>query len=359
MCAVRLPLLLVFLALSAACHRDRPPSTVVAAQASPWTAWPGLMDVVCYPGEIRCVALDGAGLAEFFLGSEATPVRLGTNVAGADGLVLLDGVPAITLPCADMGRCAQSLSPASASPQALPMVEPNPAPSSDLDQDGQAAMFARQFSPAAKSGGRVGFYRLVVARDGGRVALMPGNGGTLLHTGRGIQVVRLGLQDVAQPWPATLALHPSGQELYVVAWPDGTVRALDPLTLAPHWTLPMGAPAFGLYIDPSGRYLLGQLASLEEGDEDISTSLNRMDFWAEPDGSVDDEALRSRELPPAKATFVVDLAARTVAAALPGRLRRSLLVGDGLLIATSDALQFVKTLPVDPDAAPSPTGVFP
>jgi hypothetical protein len=239
------------------------------------------------------------------------------------------------------------------------MMEPSPAPADDLDQDGQAAMFARQFSPAAKAGGRVGFYRLVIARDGGRVALMPGNGGTLLHTGRGIQAVRLGLQDVAQPWPATLALHPSGQELYVVAWPDGTVRALDPLTLAPHWTLPLGAPAFGLYVDPTGRYLLGQLASLEEGDEDISASLNRMDFWAEPDGSVDDEALRSRESPPAKATFVVDLAGRTVAAALPGRLRRSLTVGDGLLIVTSEAVQFVKNLPVDIEAPTSPAGLSP
>ena len=355
---MRFSLLILFLALSSACHRDRAPSTVVAAPSSAWTAWPGLVDAVCYPGESRCVVLDSSGLAEFTPGGAAA-VRLPTDVAGADGLTLLDGVPAITLPCPDMGRCVQSLSTPPGEVHGLPMQEPSVAPVSELDQDGQAAMFARQFSPAAKAGGRVGFYRLVVAPDGGRVALLPGNGATLVHTGHGIQAVRLGLQDVAQPWPATLALHPSGQELYVMAWPDGTVRAMDPLTLAPHWTLPLGAPAFGLYIDPTGRYLIGQLASLEEDDTDISEARNRMAAWAEPDGSADDEALRSRESPPANATFVLDIAERSVAAALPGRLRRSLNVPDGLLIATTEAVQLVKTTPVASESPTPPSGDSP
>jgi hypothetical protein len=317
-----------------------------------------LVDAVCYPGELRCLVLDATGLAEL-APDGAEPVRLANIVGDADGLTLFDGAPAVTLPCPDMGRCVQSLSAAGAEVHGLPMAEPSVAPASELDQDGQAAMFARQFSPAAKSGGRVGFYRLVIAPDGGRLALLPGNGATLLHTGHGIQAVRLGVQDVAQPWPATLALHPSGQELYVMAWPDGTVRAMDPLTLAPHWTLPLGAPAFGLYIDPTGRYLVGQLASLEEDDADISAALDRMDSWAEPDGSADDEVLRNRELPPTNATFVLDIADRTVAAALPGRLRRVVNVPDGLLIATTEAVQFVKTLPVESESPTTPSGDLP
>lgn len=350
--------LLAILGLVAACHPVATGTAVVSAPASAWSPWPGLVDVGCEPSGARCVGLDAAGLWQFQPSQPAARTQLPTAVPGASGLTVLDGGLAVEVPCADLGRCARSLAADGAlgDPVALPMQEPGLAPTSDLDQDGQAAMFARQFSRAAAGGGRVGFYRLVIAPDQARVALMPGSGGTLIHSGHGIRAVRLGTQDAASPWPATLSLHPSGQELYVLAWPDGTLRALDPLTLAPHWTLPLDAPAYGLYLDGAGRYLIGQLASLDSDDTSASAALARIDAWPEPDGRTDDPALRDRDAPPATATFAVDLALKQVAAALPGRLRRSLAVGPDLLLATSEAVQLVRTpeLQAAPAAPPDP-----
>lgn len=220
----------------------------------------------------------------------------------------------------------------------------------ELDQDGQAAMFASQLSDAIRAGARVGFYRLVVPPGDARVALLPGNGSTLMRTGGGIKAVRLGIPEAQQPWPAALALHPTGRELYVLAWPDGVLRALDPATLAPRWTLPLENPAYGVYIDGTGRYLVGQVMDMElvlPGDvAQPAAALKRLAAWPEPDGDCTDEALRDRDAPPATGTFVVDLATRSVAAALPGRLRRTLAVpGPGLLVATSEALQYIPTSP--------------
>lgn len=345
--------LLLVLGLLAACHPAAVGTAVVPDAASPWAAWPGLLDVGCDADGQRCVGLDAAGLWRFAPTAPADRTQLPTAVPGAFGLTALDGVIAVEAPCADLGRCARPLRTDGTlgDPLALPMQEPGLAPRDELDQDGQAAMFARQVSRAVSDAARVGFYRLVVAPDQGRVALLAGSGSTLIRSGHGLRAVRLGLQESASAWPATLALHPSGQELYVLAWPDGTLRALDPLTLSPHWTLPLEAPAYGLYLDASGRYLLGQLASLDDDDPAVPAALARIDPWPEPDGAVDDAVLRERDAPPASATFAVDLALKQVSAALPGRLRRTVAVGADLLVATSEAVQLVRTPALS--AAPS------
>jgi hypothetical protein len=318
-----------------------------------------LLDVACTP-EGACEALDAAGRWSF---AAATPGER-TPWSGIADLPDLYAPPAAS--------------------------EPGPG---ELDQDHQAEMFARQLSAATRDSGRIGFYRLVIAPDGGRIALIPGNGATLMRTGHGIKAVRLGLQDAQQPWPATLALHPTGRELYILAWPDGVLRALAPETFEPHWTLALEAPAHGLYIDSTGRYLIGQLTDLDadapeargvrpglpggqaaipegasearaaqpggmagsgskseppadnEGGDRPAASLNRIAPWPEPDGATDDAVLRERDAPPATGTFVIDLGTKSVAAALPGRLRRSIGLTGGLLVATSEALQFIPTPP--------------
>ncbi len=305
------PLLLLLVG----CRHTPHPTTTASGAKQPWSPWVGLVDAVCAP-DARCEAIDASGRWSF----------------------------AATMP----GQRTAWTDPADLPGLGAPAAAPDAAPE-ELDQDGQAAMFARQLSAATHDSGRVGFYRLVVAPDGGRIALLPGNGSTLMHTGHGIKAVRLGLQEAQQPWPATVALHPTGRELYVLAWPDGVLRALDPATFEPHWTLSLENPAYGLYIDPSGRYLLGELTDLDADSADDAdppaASLNRLAPWPEPDGSTDDTVLRNRDAPPATATFVIDLATKSVAAALPGRLRRSIPVvtTPGLLVATSEAIQFIPT----------------
>lgn len=310
--------ILAGLLLVLGCKHTPRTTTTAGATNQAWTAWAGLLDVACTP-DGACEALDGAGHWSF---AAATPGE--------------------RTPWSGIGDLPDVYAPPATS-------EPGPG---ELDQDRQAEMFARQLSAATRDSGRIGFYRLVVAPDGGRIALIPGNGATLMHTGHGIKAVRLGLQDAQQPWPATLALHPTGRELYILAWPDGVLRALAPETFEPHWTLALEAPAHGLYIDGTGRYLLGQLTDLDadapEGGDRPAASLNRLAPWPEPDGATDDAVLRERDAPPATGTFVIDLGTKSVAAALPGRLRRSIGLTGGLLVATSEALQFIPTPPEPP-----------
>jgi len=306
---------LLLLALAGCPHAPRGTTPAPSAKAR-WSPAPGLVDVAC-SAEGVCEGQDASGRWSFR--ADAPAARSPVSA----------GAPSLLLP------------PAPSAARETP---------DELDQDGQAAMFASQLSDAVRASARVGFYRLVVSPGDARVALLPGNGSTLMRTGGGIKAVRLGIPEAQQPWPAALALHPTGRELYVLAWPDGVLRALDPATLAPRWTLPLENPAYGLYIDGSGRYLVGQVMDMElvlPGDvAQPAAALDRLAPWPEPDGDCTDEALRDQDAPPATGTFVVDLATRSVAAALPGRLRRTLAVpGPGLLVATSEALQYIATSP--------------
>lgn len=316
----------LLLALAGCPHTPTDTTPTPGAKAR-WTPAPGLLDVAC-SADGACTAEDASGPWSF----RADTPSVRTPAAGP-------APPGPALP-------------------APPAVGVAP---DELDQDGQAAMFASQLSEAVRDGACVGFYRLVVPPGDARVALLPGNGSTLMRTGGGIKAVRLGIPEAQQPWPAALALHPTGRELYVLAWPDGVLRALDPVTLAPRWTLPLENPAYGLYIDGTGRYLVGQVMDMElvlPGDvAQPAAALDRLAPWPEPDGECDDEALRGRDAPPATGTVVVDLATRSVAAAVPGRLRRTLVVpGPGLLVATSEALQYIPTTPApaSSDAAADP-----
>ncbi len=361
--------------LLAACHHAKGP---VAPTVAPlrYTPWPTLADVACVPTAAAppattCVVLDRDGLWRV----SPTDLRVRTAIvgpnAGISGLRVEAGVIQLVGDCPDVGRCARPLDATDppTPPVGLPLAESTPAPE-DTDADAQGVLFAHQFTAATHHLDRIGFYRLVLTPDQGRVTLLPGGGSTLLRTGHGIKAVRLGLPDAVQPWPATLSLHPTGQELYVLAWPDGTLRALDPLTLAPHWSLPLDAPAFGLYVDGGGRYLVGELGALEappsvaafSADDPAgpTSALDRIAPWPEPNGATDDEVLRALDAPPAVATFVVDLANRSVALAIPGRLRRAVAIpaspGEdaGLLVATTDAIQYIAPSPRPPSQGAAP-----
>lgn len=304
------------------CPHTQTSTTPAAPSRQRWVAVPGLVDVTCSP-DGGCEGTDASGRWSFSASNPGSRTPL-TPDAPSERLL--------------------------AKPDEATRTPPD-----ELDQDGQAAMFAAQLSEAIRAGKRVGFYRLVVPPGDARIALLPGNGSTLIRTGGGIKAVRLGIPEAQQPWPAALALHPTGRELYVLAWPDGVLRALDPATLAPRWTLPLENPAYGLYVDRTGRYLVGELTDMEQvvdGDgAQPAGALDRLAPWPEPDGECRDEVLRDRDAPPASGTFVVDLATRSVVAALPGRLRRTLDVpGPGLLVATSDALQYIPTPPAPSSA---------
>lgn len=362
----------------AACH-TRLGLVEPTPEVARWVSWPSLLDVQCTQSG-ACFVLDDQGVWATSVRNLTSRARLDCDTQGVSSLTLENGAIMLVADCPDIGRCARPLlggEPAASN--GLPMSESPSAPAEE-DQDGQAALFTHQFSAAilesGQSGGRIGFYRLIRTPDDGRVALLAGGGSTLMRTGGGsskpgLKAVRLGLDETIQPWPATLSLHPTGQELYVMAWPDGTLRGLDPLTLSPHWTLPLDAPAFGLYVDGGGRYLLGQLGVAQGSGSDESPG--RIGRWPEPDGAATDDALRGRDAPPVSGTFVVDLGTRSVAAALPGRFRRAIPIAapqptepggpnvdSGLLVATTDAIKYIPPSPRPPPAAaPAPDPLSP
>lgn len=363
--------LILLALLLAACHTRKGPLEPIP-EVTHWASWPNLVDVACNGSGATCVVLDDKGAWLTAPTDLASRVRLDCDTQGVTGLTVENGAVMLVADCPDIGRCARPLPGGEpAAPNGLPMMETPSAPAEE-DQDGQASLFAHQFSVATRTPdhnvGRIGFYRLVGTPDDGRVALLAGGGSTLIRTGggHGLKAIRLGLDETIQPWPATLSLHPTGQELYVLSWPDGTLRALDPLTLSPHWTLPLDSPAFGLYVDGGGRYLLGQLGVVQGSGSDESPG--RIGRWPEPDGAASDDALRVRDAPPVSGTFAVDLATRSVALAIPGQFRRAIPIvpaGDatqdaGLLVATTDAIQYIPPSPrPPPPAGPAPDPLTP
>lgn len=318
------------LLLLLACHRAEVPTAVVPSGVA-WSPWPGLVDVACT--EIGCLGLDASGLWAF---SPSEPAKRtpAPPVPGALGLTRQGSALAVVVPCPDLGNCTAD---ADGELTPLPMAEPLIAPD-ETDQDAQARFFAKTFGAAVKTAGRIGFFQLVTPPDGSRVTLLPGAGGTLMRPGAGLRAVRLGVNEATQAWPASLCLHPAGTELYVAAWPDGSLRAVDPLTLQSRWTLPLEGSAYGLYLDPTARLLTLQL---EDDAEAGAPSHQRLHPWPLADGETNDERLRARDAPYADATIVVDLAARSIAAALPGRLLRTVDLDSGMLVATGQAVQFI------------------
>ena len=101
---------------------------------------------------------------------------------------------------------------------------------------------------------------------------LPSPGGGVVSYLRGLepssaQLMRTGSAPAIAPAPASsepatypgwLALHPTGREAYVLVWPGGELRAIDPVRLAEHWRLALRPGAHGLFVDPGGRYLLAE-----------------------------------------------------------------------------------------------------
>jgi len=310
--------------------------------AAPRLVLPGLADVACAGSTCRAL-VDGALVAL----PEGTPVGSPGALMGADTLRASGDGWEVEGPC-DAGRCTRALdadgNPGAPAPVATVAValEETPLPLAEA-----GAAFVAAWNAGLARGWRSGFFRVIVGPGEGRITWLRGleGAGQLVRAGAGSRTVRLGAASSAASYPAWLAVHPTGMEAYLVAWPAPVVRAFDPATLDVRWTLPVEGAAQGLFVDPGGRWLV------------VGTGTGTTERFADwpnprpdPDATLDptrDEALRTAERPPMEAVLVIDLATRAVIGRAAGTFRRFLAL-DRPVLATDREILFL-----DPGEIPS------
>lgn len=312
---------------------------VQAAGPSPVTRLPlaGLRDVACAPTTGVCLALTERGVYRLHGGplpgaaagepADAT-ILPGTEVARTlDTLTTTSEGWRVEGACED-GRCAGSLNldPVELGTRTAVTVQAPVLEGEVPSLVSQGESFAALWNAVIAHHWRVPFLRTVFTPTGGPVALLRGVGGQgqLMRAGMPPRLAPLPVTSSPATWPAGLALHPSGGELYVLLWPTPTLRAVDPLSLATRWTAPLEGAGQGLFIHPGGRFVL-----VSEGpggtDRFVDWPIETLDPTS-PSDPCADERLRLQDRPPQTAAVVVDLATHAVAARASGAYRRWLSV---------------------------------
>ncbi len=387
----RLAVLVPLLALTAGCARkppadlpdsDPPPAAPAqpAATIAPTTvvgrlALADLAGLACDPAG-RCIvqrgrrliALDPDALAPDALAPDAPGVddanagALGDQVADlAEGerLVQADG-PAVLGACTDgPGRCLRAVP-----GRGVPGESPSPErPVLDAAVDRSPAAQRDRWNDAIAHGGRSPFSARVPSPTGGTLAFLPHPEPRVMATGGGVRFMLLangngGADDDRRPaYLRTLALHPSGREAYLLAWPDGDLIAFDPARLSPRWTVPLRPAAHGLFVEGGGRLLV-----LEEGGQPDPDRL--LDLGSAPPAlpagtaAGSDVFLALADRPDAATTAIVDLALPRLVWREEGRYLDLLTLPDGdRLLATDHAL--VRLSVPDGPVAAAPTSTAP
>jgi hypothetical protein len=141
-----------------------------------------------------------------------------------------------------------------------------------------------------------------------------------------------------------LALHPTGQQAYLAPWPHTEIIAIDPDQLLTGWRLELDAPTLGLFVDNTGRYLVGETGAEPTEDRmlDYSEAPIAVAEGVDPTG---DPHIAKIPRPLGTHTIVVDLVSQVLVARLPGTYMRWVPQGESVLIATTQA---VARLPLAP-----------
>ncbi|MFZ5481081.1 MAG: hypothetical protein ACOZNI_30245 [Myxococcota bacterium] len=266
---------------------------------------PGLRDVACAQ-DAGCVALAGERIVDL---ATLAPVR--------------ESVPADH----DVVRHAEGTW--------VTERAPEPAIADDLPPIAEdAEQFRLGHNRAVANGWRAGFGRVLVAPGGALVTWARGTEGTgqLVRAGGAAVFVRIPAASAPVSYPAWLALHPTGTEAYLLPWPSDALTAFDPVQLQTRWSVRVGGPAVGLFLDADGRWLIAQTGP-DETDRFVDWPLPA--FVGEAPGDpLADERVRAFPRPPARETVLVDLARRAVAVRVAGAFRGWLADGGRRLLAT-------------------------
>lgn len=205
-----------------------------------------------------------------------------------------------------------------------------------------------QWNSQISNGWRSPFRREVPAAGGGQMRMVRGlTPGTsrIIRTGGGLQT-RPAPDPSHLSYPRTLALHPTGQEAYLIVWPNSLLTAFSAKTLDTTWNLDLGGSAVGLFVTKEGRYLLA-----ETGGEAPSEQL--LDYESDPIAAppgTDPIANRLFPLydrPQATHTVLVDLSLGEVIARLPGPAAGMGSTPQGILVASTQALSWIPRTSTD------------
>lgn len=292
---------------------------------------PGLRDAACGPEGCLALVRGREGLLRV---PELEPVAVPGLPGDWDTLV---HPWAVEGPCAE-GRCRAELALVAAGlgPSApVKWVEPGEAPAT-VDLVAEVAALRALVATQVQQRWRIGFQRLLIAPDGAPVSLSRGPDGTgqLVRAGSPPRVARVSVGASAASFPGVFALHPRGEEAYLLAWPGTVLRAFDPLTLTPRWSLPLGGAAQGWFVDADGRFLVAGTGPATD-ERFVDWPLPAVDPAVVGDPAAD-ERLRVQARPPVDRTVVVDLARRAIVVEARGRLRRWVGAGEERYLLATD-----------------------
>lgn len=208
----------------------------------------------------------------------------------------------------------------------------------------QAPNLNELWNAAVANQWRSPFRTEIPAPDGGffrsNRGLTPGTS-RVVRLGGSVVTARIGLDPGPLAYPHTLALHPTGQEAYLIVWPNPDLIAFNARTLQTTWRIQIGGPALGLFVSADGRYLVAEL----DGDApehqllDYEPPARRVPEGVDPSA---DASLAWLERPEAKRTALIDLTAGQVVAILPGKAVGFALIDKGAVIASSAGIAAVK-----------------
>jgi hypothetical protein len=274
-----------------------------------------------------CLAIQGTTLARVDL----EPLALTAMVPLAKtGTLVTDEHGWSLVHACDTGLCRASLDPATGTiGAAAPLPPPVPAFPSD------ATALTSRWNVMIAKGWRSPFQTRIPSPGGGVVSYLRGlepASAQLMATGRAPAVAPAPASSEPATYPGWLALHPTGQEAYVLVWPGGDLRAIDPARLTEHWRVALRPGAHGLFVDPGGRYLLAEQAGAVTHDRYVDFEVETVGAGPDPTGDAE-LALRAR--PPGAETVAIDLARHQSALTIDGAYVAWVPRGDaGFVVAT-------------------------
>jgi hypothetical protein len=308
----------VLFALLVACHRAVPPTPSAEPSATPAASAPVASAERIAVQDLRslacdasiCLAITGTSLARvdlepLALTTIASLAQTGTLVTDEQGWALVHAC--------DTRWCRASLDPETGALGADASL-PTPVPAFPSD----ATALATRWNAMIAKGWRSPFQTRLPSPGGGVVSYLRGlepSSAQLMRTGPTPAIAPAPAATEPASYPGWLALHPTGREAYVLVWPGGELRAIDPARLGERWRLALRPGAHGLFVDPGGRYLLAEQAGEVTHDRFVDFDVETIGAGADPTGDAE-LALRAR--PPGAETVAIDLARHEPALTLDG-----------------------------------------
>lgn len=189
----------------------------------------------------------------------------------------------------------------------------------------------------------------IPAPDGGSLRLVRGltpHTSRVMRVGGKVVVARQAPAPENILYPRVMALHPTGQEAYMIVWPNPELVAFQPNSLETNWRIRLGEAALGLFVSQDGRYLVAELGGTAPEYQLLDYDRGPIATPAELD-PIGDEAIHSLHRPPATHTVVVDLAEGQVVARLPGSFIGFATMEQGAVAASSQGVSVIKQPPAD------------